>query len=52
MDLDVKANFIDRWGKYFPGRELPIACFTDTKPLTARQFIVWMDQKLDRFVNG
>ncbi len=27
MDLDIKASFIDRWGRYFPGRELPIARF-------------------------
>lgn len=27
MDLKLKQNFMDRWDKYFPGSELPIACF-------------------------
>lgn len=27
MDLVVKTSFIDKWSRYFPGGELPIACF-------------------------
>jgi len=27
VDLKIKTSFIDKWGKYFTGRELPIACF-------------------------
>ena len=27
MNLDIKKDFIEKWGKYFPGNELPIGCF-------------------------
>jgi hypothetical protein len=27
MDIEIKKEFIDKWGKYFPGSELPIAAF-------------------------
>ena len=27
MKLDIKLDFTEKWGKYFPGSELPIACF-------------------------
>jgi hypothetical protein len=27
MDLAVKTSFIEKWDRYFPGSELPIACF-------------------------
>ncbi len=27
MNLDIKKDFIEKWGKYFHGNELPIACF-------------------------
>ena len=27
MNLDIKNDFIEKWGKYFPGNELPIGCF-------------------------
>ncbi len=27
MDLEIKKSFLEKWGKYFPGSELPIACY-------------------------
>ncbi len=27
MDIQIKKRFMEAWGKYFPGCELPIACF-------------------------
>jgi len=27
MDPEIKEKFIERWGNYFPGSELPIVCF-------------------------
>jgi hypothetical protein len=27
MDIKIKTTFIKKWGKYFPGGELPIACY-------------------------
>ena len=27
MDLEIKNSFLEKWEKYFPGSELPIACF-------------------------
>ena len=27
MDLVTKEKFIHKWNKYFPGSDLPIACF-------------------------
>lgn len=27
MDLDVKTEFLEKWPRYFPGCELPLACF-------------------------
>ncbi|MBN2844838.1 MAG: DUF169 domain-containing protein [Deltaproteobacteria bacterium] len=27
MNINIKTNFINKWGKYFPGSELPIACY-------------------------
>jgi len=27
MDIEIKNNFMEKWEKYFPGSELPIACF-------------------------
>lgn len=27
MDLEIKKSFMEKWEKYFPGSELPIACF-------------------------
>ena len=27
MDLEIKKRFLEKWGKYFPGSELPIASF-------------------------
>ncbi len=32
MDMNLKEQFLERWGKYFPGAELPIAYYyTDQK---------------------
>jgi len=27
MDMKIKSDFIDKWKNYFPGSELPIACY-------------------------
>ena len=27
MDLDIKTEFLEKWARYFPGCELPTACF-------------------------
>ena len=27
MDIEIKERFLEAWEKYFPGSELPIACF-------------------------
>ena len=27
MDINVKTDFIEKWEKYFPGSELPVACY-------------------------
>ena len=27
MNLEIKKNFLENWEKYFPGNELPIACY-------------------------
>ena len=27
MNLNLKKNFIKKWELYFPGSELPIACY-------------------------
>lgn len=27
MDIKIRTDFIDKWTKYFPGSELPIACY-------------------------
>ena len=27
MDIEIKISFMEKWEKYFPGNDLPIACF-------------------------
>ena len=27
MDLEIKKRFMEKWEKYFPGSDLPIACY-------------------------
>jgi len=27
--MKIKADFLDKWSKYFSGSELPIACYYD-----------------------
>jgi hypothetical protein len=27
MDIEINNGFMDKWENYFPGSELPIACF-------------------------